>query len=274
MLDNNTNSDQIAAAPQTETVEQIEPQSVETNETNNTTPACDTELDAMSKVDNLEPDAKVSDTIEMPKAKPAMSKFEKKKRFKNIISTICSIVIWIVGICLFLLCASNLYQQTFNPSGYTGFFGIGEAVVASNSMEPELYANDLIFYREVDPEEVAVNDIIVYEKTSFSGESILIVHQVIDVGNGYVTTQGINNAVPDESFPVSAVVGKYMFKIGQLGVILNALATPMAPLLIILLLIAIFALRIALYYMHKKKVIENISTKTNTRDALDHFFDI
>jgi signal peptidase I len=167
-----------------------------------------------------------------------------------------------------------LYQQTFNPSGYTGFFGIGEAVVASNSMEPELCENDLIFYLEVDPQEIAINDIIVYEKTSSTGEPMLIVHQVIDVENGYITTQGINNAVPDEPFPVSWVIGKYIFKIGQFGILLNALSTPMAPLVIILLLVIVFVLRIALYYMHKKKVIKNISTNDYTRAALNHFFDI
>jgi signal peptidase I len=206
--------------------------------------------------------------------KPRMSKFEMKKRWKMIFSKVISIIIWGIGICLLLLCISNLYQQIFNPAGHTGLFGIGEAVVASNSMEPKLYKNDLIFYKAIDPSEIEIEDIVVYEKTDSSGETILVVHEVINIGDGYVTTQGINNAIPDESFPTTAVVGKYMFKIGRAGVLLNSLSTPLAPLIIILLLVVIFVLRVALYYFYKKKIIHSISTNENTRAAIEHFFDI
>ena len=176
---------------------------------------------------------------------------------------------------MLLLCASNLYQQFFNPGGYTGFFGIGEAVVASRSMEPMLYENDLIFYHSVESENVKPQDVIVYQKTDgSSGETILIVHEVQQIGDGYVVTKGINNAVEDEAFPTSAIVGKYMFKVNQAGKLLGMLTTAWAPILIILLIVVVFALRILYYIIYKKKTIEKISTNEQTRVAIDHFFEI
>lgn len=207
--------------------------------------------------------------------KQKKTKFERQRLIKKIVSTVVTSLVWIVGSLLLLLCASNLYQQFFNPGGYTGFFGIGEAVVASRSMEPMLYENDLIFYRSVESENVKPQDVIVYQKTDgSSGETILIVHEVQQIGDGYVITKGINNAVEDEAFPTSAIVGKYMFKVSQAGKLLGMLTTVWAPILIILLIVVVFALRILYYIIYKKKTIEKISTNEQTRVAIDHFFEI
>lgn len=207
--------------------------------------------------------------------KQKKTKFERQRLIKKIVSTAVTSLVWIVGSLLLLLCASNLYQQFFNPGGYTGFFGIGEAVVASRSMEPMLYENDLIFYRSVESENVKPQDVIVYQKTDgSSGETILIVHEVQQIGDGYVITKGINNAVEDEAFPTSAIVGKYMFKVSQAGKLLGMLTTVWAPILIILLIVVVFALRILYYIIYKKKTIEKISTNEQTRVAIDHFFEI
>ena len=207
--------------------------------------------------------------------KQKKTKFERQRLIKKIVSTAVTSLVWIVGSLLLLLCASNLYQQFFNPGGYTGFFGIGEAVVASRSMEPMLYENDLIFYHSVESENVKPQDVIVYQKTDgASGETILIVHEVQQIGDGYVITKGINNAVEDEAFPTSAIVGKYMFKVSQAGKLLGMLTTVWAPILIILLSVVVFALRILYYIIYKKKTIEKISTNEQTRVAIDHFFEI
>lgn len=207
--------------------------------------------------------------------KQKKTKFERQRLIKKIASITITSLVWIVGSLLLLLCASNLYQQFFNPGGYTGFFGIGEAVVASRSMEPMLYENDLIFYHSVDTADVNPQDVIVYQKTDgSSGNTILIVHEVQQIGDGYVVTKGINNAVEDEAFPTSAIVGKYMFKISQAGKLLNLLTTVWAPILIILMIVVVFALRILYYIVYKKKTIEKISNNENTRLAIDHFFEI
>jgi signal peptidase I len=172
------------------------------------------------------------------------------------------------------MCCSNLYQHLFSENGYTGFFGIGEAVVASDSMEPKISKNDLIFYKSVDADDISVGDIVVYESTNSLGESMLIVHQVIEIDNGYITTKGIANSVPDSQFPISAVIGKYIFKINNIGGFLNLLSTKWAPLIIVLIVILLFALRIAAYYVKKLILISRIADDAETRKAIAHFFDL
>jgi signal peptidase I len=202
------------------------------------------------------------------------SKFSKKKKIKRIMSKFASIIVWTLGFCLLYLCLSNLYQQLFSPTKHTGFFGVGEAVVVSDSMQPQLYPNDLIFYKEVPSEEIIVGDVVVYERTNSNGNKILIVHRVEKIENGHVTTKGINNSVSDEPFPIAKVIGKYMFKIGKIGVLLSLLSTSWAPWIILAFLAFVSAMRIVAYYLNKKKSIAMISSDEETKSAIDHFFDI
>ena len=206
--------------------------------------------------------------------KKKRSKFERKRRFKAFVSSIILTISWIISLCLLYLCLSNLYQQMFNYNNHTGFFGIGEAIVASNSMEPKLCPDDLIFYKTVDIDDITIGDTIVYQKTDSDGNNILVVHDVIQIGDGYVTTQGINNAAPDEAFSVSAVVGRYIFKIDKVGMILKLFSNKWATIVVISAIFVMFAMRMVIYYTHKKKIIASISNDINTRNALNYFFDI
>ena len=203
-----------------------------------------------------------------------MTKFEIKKRRKEIISKAFSITVWVVGVLLMLMCLNNVYQKVFNPSGYTGLLGMGSAVVASNSMKPELHKDDLIFYRETPAEEIDKRDIIVYEKRGSDGAKMLVVHRVVNIGDGYVTTQGDANAVPDEAFTTSAIIGKYMFRIPKIGALLALFSTPWAFAFIAALIVVIFVVRISSYYIRKKLIIKKISDSGENRNALSYFFDI
>ena len=207
--------------------------------------------------------------------KTKINKFRRRKQIRAIFSKTISVVAWFVGICLMCLCLSSLYQQVLNPSGYTGFFGIGEAKVASDSMAPTLLVNDLIFYKEVALDDIAINDIVVYKKTDAStGTEMLIVHQVVNIVDGVVTTQGINNTFPDKAFPASDIVGKYMFKISYIGQLLDAMSTKMAPVMMILAVALIMIIRIVAYSFHKKRTVAKISTNIDNRAAIAHFFDL
>jgi signal peptidase I len=202
------------------------------------------------------------------------SKFSKKKKIKRIMSKFASIIIWTLGFCLLYLCLSNLYKQLFSPTKHTGFFGVGEAVVVSDSMQPQLYPNDLIFYKAAQISEIEVGDTIIYKRSDSLGNTMLIVRQVEEIGNGYVTTKGLNNSVADDPVSISAIVGEYMFKISQAGVLLNALQSKWAPVIIVLMMFAILGIRIGIYCTRKRSLIEKISSNEDNRVALDHFFDI
>jgi signal peptidase I len=267
-LNNITNDDDVNGSPST--AEEVLDAAVLNENINSCNPS-ETCYDSASDVPSY------NDECQDEVMTPRTSKIEqlaRERKVKSIIARIVSIVGWVVGVCLIVLCLSNIYQRTFNPNGYTGFFGIGEAVVSSDSMQPQLYTNDLIFYKAAHLSEIEKEDVIIYKRTDSRGNEILIVHQVIDIGNGYVTTKGLNNSVADDPVPVSAIVGEYMFKVPQAGILLNALQSRWAPIIVLLFLVAVTALRIGMYCLRKRSLINRISNDTNNRDALNHFFDI
>ena len=201
-----------------------------------------------------------------------IKKFETKQKVQKTIAKIASGCLWAVGIVLLVLCCSNLYQQMFNAENYTGFFGIGNAIVVSNSMEPNIAVNDLVFYQNTDIENIANGDVIVYKSKRPAEEERLIVHRVIDIADGYITTQGDNNATPDAAIEYENVVGKYMFKIGKVGAFFALMSTKWAPLIAVVIIWLVIIARIAVYFIHKKKIIAEITTNEGNREALDHFF--
>lgn len=201
-----------------------------------------------------------------------IKKFETKQKVQKTIAKIASGCLWAVGIVLLVLCCSNLYQQMFNAENYTGFFGIGNAIVVSNSMEPNIAVNDLVFYQNTDIENIANGDVIVYKSKRPAEEERLIVHRVIDIADGYITTQGDNNATPDAAIEYENVVGKYMFKIGKVGAFFALMSTKWAPLIAVVIIWLVIIARIAVYFVHKKRIIAEITTNEGNREALDHFF--
>ena len=90
-----------------------------------------------------------------------------------------------------LVVGFNLY--TWNAQSLMGNalpmpFGYGAAVVLTGSMEPAVSANDLILVAEKPV--YAEEEIVVYQ----SG-NILVVHRILDITDGMVTTKGdANNA--------------------------------------------------------------------------------
>ena len=198
-------------------------------------------------------------------------KASRNRVFSSVILALFSAIVWIAGLTLFALSCNNLYQQVTNR--YVGFFGIGAAVVSSNSMEPQLMVNDLIFYQETPLSKLQVGDVVVYQKQA--GEDVtLVVHEMIQIGDGYATTKGINNAIADEPILMSAIVGKYIAKIPQAGSFLDLMSTPIAPIITIAILVVIFILRIMFYYIKKKRTIKHISKESENRKAVDYFFEI
>jgi signal peptidase len=211
---------------------------------------------------------------EKKKETKILTEFEKKKKRQKGFCNFVSAIVWLVGLFLFTLCCSNLYQQLFNPTGYTGFFGIGEAVVVSNSMEPKINVDDLIFYREIDTSEIVKGDVVVYQKKNGNDETILVVHEVIQIGDGYAITKGINNEIADDAIETSDIVGKYIFKVPGIGVVLSLFSTIWAPIIIAAIFTLIFIIRLIIYFAKRKKTIKHISSNVETREAINYFFDI
>ena len=100
----------------------------------------------------------------------------------------------------------------------SGFFGIHRYLVVSGSMEPNLYAGDIVFVNtNIDFEDVEIGDVII-----FKHRGINIIHRVIETTTinekTYFKTKGDANKF-DDGFVVSTenFSGKALFHIDKIG---------------------------------------------------------
>lgn len=82
------------------------------------------------------------------------------------------------------------------------FFGRSFAIVASQSMEPEICKGDLIVFKTCDYKDVEVDNVIVFVGGDGFGslEGQLIVHSVVEIREDGMVTKGVNadtNPMPD-----------------------------------------------------------------------------
>ena len=100
----------------------------------------------------------------------------------------------------------------------SGFFGIQRYLVVSGSMEPKLYAGDIVFVNtNIDFEDVEIGDVIIFKHRDMN-----IVHRVIEAttidGQKYLKTKGDANKV-DDGFVATEenYCGTALFHIDKIG---------------------------------------------------------
>lgn len=100
-----------------------------------------------------------------------------------------------------------------------GFFGFRPTFIPSHSMEPVIKQGDVVLVGPIEPSQVRVDDIILYEMSN--GQQIL--HRVIeiqftDAGQRRFVMQGDNNNTAD-IYPVQdkQIVAKYVGRVPKLG---------------------------------------------------------
>lgn len=102
--------------------------------------------------------------------------------------------------------------------------------VISHSMDPTFTRGDMLILKGVDPKEIEIGDIVVYDRP---GSKYPIVHRVIErkeyAGKVYIITKGDNNYYPDTGWvripgsnpeywiPAEAVRGKVIAIVPKLG---------------------------------------------------------
>lgn len=120
-------------------------------------------------------------------------------------------------------------------------FGVGAAVVLSGSMEPTLSVNDLVFVRRA--EAYQIDDIVVYQSSHD-----LVIHRVVALGEGSLTTRGDANNTEDPAVPLESIKGKLVLAIPFAGLLIRGLQT--LPGILIVLAAAILLMRLS---WHKEK---------------------
>lgn len=106
----------------------------------------------------------------------------------------------------------------------SGFFGIDRYLVVSGSMEPSLYAGDIVFVNSnVDFEDVEIGDVII-----FKYQDLNIIHRVIEKisinEKMYFKTKGDANKVDDGYLTTEdnfCGVALCKFKIPKLGFLID-----------------------------------------------------
>lgn len=144
------------------------------------------------------------------------------KQFKMILRTLLIIFVsLVVGFNLYTWNAQSLMGNTLPMP-----FGYGAAVVLTGSMEPTIHVNDVILVAEQPT--YAENEIAVYQ----SG-NILVVHRILDITDGMVTTKGDANNAPDAPVELSSVKGKVVGVIPGVGGIVKIMKTPTATVIML-----------------------------------------
>lgn len=158
---------------------------------------------------------------------------KKINQIKKIISIIFGIVVIPILIVNFIL----IIKSFIMPNKIPDFFGYKNFIIVSQSMEPTIMVGDAIFMKEVDENEIHVNDII-----SFHDGEDINTHRIIRISeeNGikYYTTKGDNNKREDKNkVTYKDIEGKYQFKISNFGIVVGILQSKITLFVLIIAVI-------------------------------------
>lgn len=145
---------------------------------------------------------------------------------------------WAVTALLMFILFCNIYMivaKVVFHVPYPSVFGYSNAVVLSGSMEPAISVNDMIMIHEEDQYEIG--DIV-----SYKYGDMLVTHRIVDkTETGYVTQGDANNARDDE-ISKEMIVGKIVFVIPSVGILIQMLQTPLGMLVLMLICYGMFVI--------------------------------
>lgn len=147
-----------------------------------------------------------------------------------------------IAMCLMLLLIT---QQVFNPF----------QVVLSDSMYPQIKTGDAIVISDLDPADVEVGEVIVFQDPEEKGQ--FVIHRVVSIEDAgtvlFFTTKGDNNPSPDPGkVPTGELVGGVAVKLAGFGSFLDFISTPRGYVSCIAIPAALSLLLVFLVYLIEK----------------------
>ena len=126
-------------------------------------------------------------------------------------------IIYIILIPMLVYNVSLIIQSITKPNETPSFFGIKMYVIISGSMQPELNIGDVVIVKNIDKDELKVEDVISFRK----GQSV-VTHRISEIvtveGETQYRTKGDNNNSADAyDIDQSLVIGVAKFKIPYIG---------------------------------------------------------
>ena len=170
-----------------------------------------------------------------------MSATENTKRTKSgpagkavtAVSAVLCVVLAFMLVCNLTIIVKGSLHPEMPPS----VLGNTPLIVLSGSMSGDapdhIEVGDLIFVDKVEPEDLAVGDIIAYMEGS-----VVVTHRIIEINTGadgleFTTKGDANNAADLRPVSAANLVGIYSFRIPKVGDFALFLQTPMGMLLFI-----------------------------------------
>ena len=158
-----------------------------------------------------------------------------------------SIIVTVVLVLCILLAILAGYSAFASKAGggVPSIFGIRPFAVQSDSMAPTFFKGDLVVDKAVkDPATLKEGDVITFW-TIINGQKVLNTHRIIEITDYenylYFDTKGDNNPIADSiGVHQSDIVGVYLFKLSNVGTVLDFLQTTLGFGLCIVLPVAIF----------------------------------
>ena len=197
-----------------------------------------------------------------------LSDFDKSSKNLYRIGKILSTVMCIIILCLFVFNITLMIESYINPNELPSFLGVKSFVIVSESMEPTIMTNDLIFITNTSKENLEVGDII-----SFKTGDYINTHRIVRIeeknGEEVYITKGDNNNSEDRT-PVKLqdIEGKYLFRLPGFGKITEILKSKvtLVILLVFLVIISCYEVRISKRKLKRKeerfefnkKLVENV----------------
>ena len=185
---------------------------------------------------------------------------------KKILSIICIIILLPV---LFVN-SVILINSWIHPDKIPSFFGWKPFIVLSGSMESEIYSGDIVVVKEVDKENLKVNDVI-----AFKNDDIVVTHRIVEIVNENGTTKyitkGDNNNTQDKDYVLPEnVEGLYQFKVSNLGNLAMFIQTPTAMLVCLSIPILLLILvQVSENAKNKKYIKEEVGKKRRMEEELE-----
>lgn len=173
-----------------------------------------------------------------------------KKKTNKIINSILYVLLAIVLV-------GNLFiliQAKMNDDKVPAIFGYKPFIVMSGSMESEIYTDDLIFVKTIDPTELKEKDIIAFK----TDDNVVVTHRIVKILKNddelKFTTKGDNNSSNDVDLVDSKdVEGKYVSRIPKLGKWFLFISKPIGMIVSILIaIVIIFIYAFVNFYFDKK----------------------
>lgn len=162
---------------------------------------------------------------------------------------VLKIIFMPIALLVLIICIYIAYQKFVLKTDDIELFGYRMYIVLTGSMEPEIKPNDLIITKKAESKDIYNGDIITFYA---EGKNSTVTHRVIEViedeGTTLYKTKGDNNNAEDENLvKYDNVIGKYVFKVSKIGVIITKSLTGTG------LIVVFLILAISYHYSSKKE---------------------